>query len=135
VLAAVNARRVGTFNLVGTPGALTLGDVLDACIDVTGSDTTLRWATTEFLLAHDVGQWVEMPLWLADAPEFAGLLAVSNERARATGLQLRPLRETVRDTLVEYRTRPPEYAMKAGLRPERERALLDALHVDTPSIR
>jgi 2'-hydroxyisoflavone reductase len=117
----------GTYGLVGTPGALTLGDVLDACIAAAHGDARFAWASADFLAEHDVGPWVQMPLWLPPTPELAGLLNVSNAKARATGLTLRPLADTVRDTLAEFRTRPADYTLRAGLEPEREAELLNIL--------
>ncbi len=118
----------GTFNAVGTPGALTFGDVLGTSETVSGSVPVLRWASPEFLAAHGVGEWVEMPLWLADAPELRGLRNVQNERAVRAGLRLRPLADTIADILAEYRARPPERTLRAGLAPDREAALLRAWH-------
>ena len=34
------------------------------------SDAPVTWVTDEFLLEHEVGEWMELPLWLAD-PAFA----------------------------------------------------------------
>jgi 2'-hydroxyisoflavone reductase len=124
---AVANRLHGTFSLVGTPGALTFGDVLDACRAAAPGDARFAWASTEFLQAHDVGPWVELPLWLPPLPELAGLLNVSNEKARASGLRLRPLAETVRDVLDEFRKRPATQTLRAGLEPGREAQLLTAL--------
>jgi hypothetical protein len=55
------------------------------------------------------------------------LLNVSNEKARASGLRLRPLAETVRDVLDEFRKRPATQTLRAGLEPGREAQLLTAL--------
>jgi 2'-hydroxyisoflavone reductase len=119
----------GVFNLVGTPRALDLGSVFDACVAASERTPTFTWVTPEFLAAHAVNPWVEMPLWLPESPELAGLLTVSNERARATGLRIRPVLETVRDVLDELRARPPERTLRAGLDPDFEERLLRAWHV------
>lgn len=117
----------GTFNATGPKGQLTLGGFLSGAADALGVDVHLTWVDDETLLAEGVAPFVGVPLWLpAAAP--TGMLAVSNERALAAGLSLRPWEETVRDTLEwvrdaraagEYET--PE---GVGLTPERERALL-----------
>ena len=124
---AIGAGRHGIFSLVGTPGALTFGDVVAACSSAAANDARVTWASTEFLQANEVGPWVELPLWLPPLPELTGLLNVSNEKARATGLHLRPLIETVRDTLNEFRSRPADREMRAGLKPDREADLLVTL--------
>jgi 2'-hydroxyisoflavone reductase len=60
----------------------------------------------------------ELPLWDID---HAGLQCFDATKAIATGLRHRPLAETIADTLAWDRGRG---ALKAGLTPERERALL-----------
>jgi 2'-hydroxyisoflavone reductase len=117
----------GIFSLVGTPGALHFGDVVAACRAAAPNDACVAWAPSDFLLTHNVGPWVEMPLWLPNLPEFNGLLNVSNAKAVATGLRLRPLVQTASDVLDEFRARPPERQLRAGMKPEREMELLSAL--------
>jgi 2'-hydroxyisoflavone reductase len=89
---------------------------------VTASSATITWVDPEFLVEHEVGPWMELPLWLnhPDA-EFADRVDVS--RAVAAGLTFRPLEDTVRGTLDEAET-----TEAAGLRPEREAELLVAWH-------
>jgi hypothetical protein len=44
-------------------------------------------------------------------------------------LAFRPLEDTVRDTLAwAQQTRPADHAWRAGLKPDREQALLEAWH-------
>ena len=72
------------------------------------------------LVAHEVGEWMELPLWIAPGTdEAAALNDVRTERAVATGLTVRPLADTVQATL-ELAT-PVD---GVGLAPERERAVL-----------
>ncbi|MGH4015428.1 MAG: hypothetical protein ACRDSL_16180 [Pseudonocardiaceae bacterium] len=54
---------VGAFN-VTAPGHETMEDLLGACQEVTGSDARFEWITDEsWLVAQDVKQWTELPLW------------------------------------------------------------------------
>ena len=117
----------GTFNVTGTPRARDFGDVLDASRKASGGDANVTFVSTEFLQAQDVGEWIELPLWIPESDETTGLLTIGTERARATGLQLRPLATTAGDVLAEYRLRP-DPALRAGLAPEKEAALLAAWH-------
>jgi 2'-hydroxyisoflavone reductase len=128
VVGSFDRRLSGAFNLVGTPGAITFGDVVDACQNATWSDGHLTWVSTEFLLEQGVEPWSELPLWLPDTPELRGLRNVHNARALATGLTLRPLLETARDVHADVRARASDYTMRAGLSPEREAELLAAWH-------
>ena len=109
----------GVYNAVGDVS--TLEGVLSAVVRGTGSDARLHWVAEERLLAAGVEPWDDLPLWLAD-PAFRGFLAMSNERAKASGLALRPLEDTVRDTLAWARTAPAP--TEARLDPDMERALL-----------
>jgi 2'-hydroxyisoflavone reductase len=86
----------------------------------------------EFLLERKITPWTEVPLWIPKADQ--GMLAVSIERALASGLRFRPLADTFRDTLAWARSddaqrAPPERVSagpkpQIGLLPERERELL-----------
>ena len=128
VAGALERELSGAFNLVGDPRTLAIADVLETARAHSGSDARFTYVSDEFLEARSVGAWVELPLWLPESPELRGLLTIDNRKARAAGLTLRPLRETIADTLAEYRTRPVERASLAGLTPEREEALLVAWH-------
>lgn len=109
-------RRVeGVFNAVRTT---TRGELLEACVRATGSHARLRWVPTETLAAVGVGEWIELPLWLASSAH-AAVMAASNERALASGLTFRPLEETARATLELAEPVPG-----VGLAPEREAELL-----------
>ncbi len=81
-----------------------------------------RGSPDEFLVEHEVGEWMELPMWLA-SPELAALHEAVVERALAAGLRIRPLDETVRATL--ELAEPTE---SAGLSPEREATLLAQWH-------
>ena len=76
----------------------------------------------DFLLEHEVGEWMELPLWIAD-PAMAGADQVDVGRALGEGLRFRPLADTVRGTLEAASTTDA-----AGLAPEREAELLAAWH-------
>lgn len=106
----------GTFNATGE--TMRFGDLLEECRTVTGSDASLAWVASERLLAAEVGPWMEMPLWLP-LVEYAGIQRAPVERARAAGLEYRPLAETIQGTLDLA-----ELVDGVGLMPEREHELL-----------
>jgi 2'-hydroxyisoflavone reductase len=123
------AGQIGTFNATGPDTPLAMARLLEACRAAAGSDATFTWISDEFLLAHEVGAWMELPLWIPESDAaFAGFLAVDCRRAIAAGLTFRPLAETACDTLAWDATRPADREWKAGLRPEREAELLAAWH-------
>lgn len=116
--------RGGTFNVTGKPRALSIGDVLESAMRAAGVRPTVHWASEAFLHAHAVGEWVEMPLWISAGAHAGAMLNTNVNRALATGLQIRPLHETVADTLAWARTRGARYALAAGLTPQREAELI-----------
>ena len=111
----------GTYNATGEP--TTFKRLLEACKRVSGSDAEIIWVASERLVEAGVGEWMELPLWIA-APEFAAMQRADVSKAVADGLTLRPLDETIRDTLAWDAQRDEPYAEGVGLAPERERELL-----------
>jgi 2'-hydroxyisoflavone reductase len=81
----------------------------------------VTWVPDEFLVAQEVGEWMELPLWIAD-PAFVGMQMTDVSRAVAAGLRTRPAAETMRDTLAL--AQPVD---GVGLAPEREAELLARL--------
>src|SRR6188508_1507364 len=111
-------RTSGTFN--ATHPGMPFGEVLEVSRETTGSDATFTYLPKALLIEHEVGEWMELPLWLADR-QFAGMLDTDVTRAVEAGLAFRPLEETVRDTLEHAAT-----VEGVGLTPEREAELLAA---------
>jgi 2'-hydroxyisoflavone reductase len=70
--------------------------------------------------------WMGVPLWLA-APGWEAANDVDVSRALAAGLRLRPLAETIRDTLAWDLARGGPEPGKEGLSHEREEDLLRRL--------
>jgi 2'-hydroxyisoflavone reductase len=123
IVRAAEDRLAGTFNAVDRPTSRAV--LVETCRRVAGVDSEIVWVDSDFLVEHEVGEWMELPLWLA-SPGWAGMLSVDPAAAFAAGLETRPLEETARDTLAwvqsgEAPTDPP-----AGLAREKEQAVLDA---------
>jgi 2'-hydroxyisoflavone reductase len=121
IVAATERSPSGTYNATGEP--IAFERLLAACKRVSGSDADVTWVPSEDLVAAGVGEWMELPLWIA-APEFAAMQQADVSKARAEGLAFRPLEETIRDTLAWDRSREGPRAEGVGLTPERERELL-----------
>jgi 2'-hydroxyisoflavone reductase len=107
----------GTFNAVTPP--FTMETLLETTRATVNRDARLVWVDAPFLLEREVGEWMELPLWVVGA-EMAGLLEADSSRAIAAGLEFRPLADTIRGALDE--AEPTE---SAGMKPEREAELLD----------
>ena len=136
VVRLAEARIGGAFTVTGPVPATTAAEVLETCRAVSGSDAHFTWVDEAFLLEHEVGEWMELPLWLSEQGQFAHMLDADVSRAVAAGFETRPVGGTVRDTLEWARTRDGCGAGTAamggtqgvGLDPERERELLAAWH-------
>ena len=125
VLHLVDVQQAGAFNVAAPFGHATYGDLLSACVAVTGSRAELVWADSDWLTGQGVRQWTEMPLWRSPA----GTWAVDASRAGEAGLVCRPLRETVLDTwrwLQVEQPVPNERQAEHGLDEAREVQLLAA---------
>lgn len=110
----------GTYN--ATHPGVSWAELLETCRAVADSDAHVTWVAPEFLVEHDVGPWMELPLWLND-PDAEYADRVDVRRALGAGLTFRPLADTVRATLDHAETTDA-----AGLTPEREAALLATWH-------
>jgi 2'-hydroxyisoflavone reductase len=128
----------GTFNATGPEPPMTMGELLETCRAVSGSNARISWVDEHFLLEHDVGEWMELPLWIAETgdPAWRRFQEVDVSRALEAGLRSRAVADTVRDTL-EWAlvTGDPGAPLasgidigEAGMDPEREAELLAAWH-------
>jgi 2'-hydroxyisoflavone reductase len=115
-------RTAGVFNAIGP--TLRFAELLDTCRDVAGSNPNFVWIDDAAVLASGIEPWSELPLWIPESdPAFGGMLLADNRRAVAAGLALRPLRDTVADTLRWARDDNVAPAA-ATLAPEREAACI-----------
>lgn len=119
-VALCEQRETGTYN--ATHPGVEFSGLLETCRAVTSLDARPTWVTDEFLLEQEVGEWMELPLWLAD-PALAAADRVDVRRAIDAGLAFRALEETIRATLAHAKT-----VDGVGLTVERETELLAAWH-------
>jgi len=117
----------GTYNAVGPSSPMSLPEMLYGVRAVTSSDVSFTWVDADFLREHDVGSWIEMPVWVYPSHETRGFMDWDCSKAIAAGLTFRPLADTARDTLTWWKERgddaPP---LRTGLAPEKEAAILAA---------
>jgi 2'-hydroxyisoflavone reductase len=111
----------GAFHAVGPSSTFTWGEQLETIMRaVAPTGTSLVWVDEKFLLDQKVGEQ-EFPLWGGGDDDML-LMTADPAAALATGLVLRPLDDTVRDTLAWTRT--GDSPADLGLTREREVALL-----------
>ena len=111
----------GAFHAVGPSSTFTWGEELEAIVgSVAPEGTTLRWVDAPFLLEAALDD-TALPLWPGADPDVL-VMTADPAAALATGLTIRPLAETVRDTLAWTRT--VEQPAQPGLSATDEAALL-----------
>ena len=124
----------GACNLTGPEAPLTMADFLATAQQALAPGARLCWIDEDFLLTQGVAPWSDLPVWLPGAS--SGLHRTDIGRALATGLQCRPLAQTLADTAAwaaEQGGMPaplPGAPQRpaVGLAPEREAALRAAWH-------
>ena len=117
----------GAYDVVSLPGHTTTLELLEACVEATGSDAELVWVDEDALDAAGVQPWTQLPCWVPESGQLDALVTGDTRRAHAAGLVCRPVEQTVADTWAWVqrdgvpRGRP---GREPGLPPELERALL-----------
>ena len=121
-------RTFGTFNATGPEQPLPMRGMLTGIAAAIHADAHLNWVPVEFLDAHKVSAWSDLPVWVPGQGDSAGFARRSIRAAVAAGLTFRPLDSTAADTLAWFRQQPAERqaTLKAGLAPSREIELLAA---------
>lgn len=107
--------KTGVYNTTGPEHPLTMGELLNECKAVTGSDAQFVWVSNAFMMEREV----DVPLWVPDGYE--GFGSVNCDKAISEGLRFRPLEETIRDTLA---WRGQNVELRTGLKREQEQQLL-----------
>jgi 2'-hydroxyisoflavone reductase len=126
----------GTYNCVTPRGSLRFGELLKACARAAHSGASFVWVDAEFLQENQVESWSDVPLWIPQGHPHRSITNADSSRAIARGLKIRPLPETVRDTLLWAGTAEKQLgSLKAGLSPERERELLSAYRLQASADR
>ncbi len=124
MMLAIERQLTGVFNVHGPAEPMTFAELLDICRNSGGSNASITWADPEFIVGQGVEPWSELPLWIP-GEEMAGFMQRTMRKALDAGLTLRPVADTVRDTLAwdADRGRPD---LQAGLPREREAEVLAA---------
>lgn len=131
VVHCLEQRVMGIYDAVGPlDGELTMGGVLDGCKAAAGSEATFTWADADFLDAHGVSAWGDMPLWVPPRGESAGFHRRNVKRSFEAGMKLRAVEGTAKDTLDWYNglAEDNRFRRLGGIAPEREVEVLKAWH-------
>jgi 2'-hydroxyisoflavone reductase len=121
---------VGIYNATGPASRLSIAEMLYGIRAITSSEISFTWVDADFLEQQSVEAWSEMTVWMPPVDEYAGFALVSVDRAKAAGLEYRPLALTARDTLEWWSSLDEERrsAPRAGLEAEKEKQVLEAWH-------
>ncbi len=123
-LTVIENQTIGTFHVTGPQEPHPLKTIIETAKDISGSDANFVHVDEQWLLENEVGPWMELPLWLP-SEEGQAMMNVDIQRALDAGLSIRPLEETIRDTLDWYNDiNGDEKEWAAGMKPEREAELL-----------
>lgn len=124
VVDCVEQKITGTYNTVTPVGSYTFGNLLEDAVAVNAVPVSPVWVDDEFIAANDAGGL--LPIWHPLSGDYASVSSVSGARARAAGLQNRPIRETIRDLMSWWRTLPDDRIANArfAMPPEREAELI-----------
>jgi 2'-hydroxyisoflavone reductase len=124
IMSMIERTRSGIYNASGSPGTITMENVLTESNKVNAGSAVFTWVTEDFLLQEKVSAWSEMPLWLPvdAAPHLKGFMFINSGKAFSEGLEPRSLGQITHD-LYNWR-RTEHFAMAAGMDPEKEKTLL-----------
>lgn len=113
----------GAYNGASTP--VTWGSLVEACQQAAQNPAEAVWASEQWLLDNKVTPWADLPAWIPSFAPGRGIGQTQNDKAQAAGFTMRPLRQTVQDTLAWDTTRSEP--LKTGMSRERELELLQLL--------
>ncbi|WP_371825968.1 Rossmann-fold NAD(P)-binding domain-containing protein [Nonomuraea turcica] len=123
----------GAYTVTGRPGAVTIGQLLETALEVTGFDAELVWASEELLRREGVWLGMEFGLRFPHDPTPTGMNDADVSAAFAAGLTTRPLRDTLADTWAWLQAegdpapRPDAPSPDTWLDPAAEQRVLDQL--------
>ena len=129
----------GIYNATGPRQPMPMGQFLQTCKEVTGSDARFTWVPWSFLQEQKIRPWRDMPIVVPPDGPTAGFDRRNIDRALAKGLTFRPVTVTIKDTLEWNKTRPQEAQDKlaagaiAGISAQREAEVLAAWHAKANS--
>ncbi len=123
ILWSAEKKKFGEYNTTGPEKELTMQEFLDRCNAQTENKASMTWVSEEFITSNEVGH---IPMWTPK--DWRGIFEVNVTKGIRAGLKFRPIDKTITETLAWHATRPADYEMKVGLKPEKEIDLLAKWH-------
>ncbi|UTH73476.1 NAD-dependent epimerase/dehydratase family protein [Chromobacterium sp. IIBBL 290-4] len=104
LVALAERGQAGAFNVAGPVQPLSMGECLEACQAIAGAAARLHWVSDGEIADAGLAAWTELPFWLPeDDAVFGGIFMADSRQALAHGLSLRPLEQTIAETLAWLR--------------------------------
>ena len=131
IVTMLERKTTGAFNAMGPGTKLSMAEFLYGIRAVTSADVRFTWVDTQFLLDRKIKPWSDLPIWYPPIGDFKGNGLFSTRRAIAAGLTYRPLADTARDTLNEFKAAGMSWeagAKRPGITAPREIELLTEWH-------
>lgn len=125
-LRRIQARATGVYNVTGPAARMTFGELLPLVKQALASDVQWCHVSDDFLRANDLGEFMELPLWL-NGTLAESFMTFNIDKAIGAGLSFRPIAQTIRDTREWAATLPADAPKPADLPPEKELKLLAAI--------
>ena len=122
-LRRIEARATGIYNVTGPVERLTFGELLPLIKQALGSEVQFHHVSDEFLRENDVGEFMQLPLWINEALA-ESFMTFNIDKALGDGLTFRPIAWTIRDTCEWAMTLPEDVPKPADLPREKELSLL-----------
>jgi 2'-hydroxyisoflavone reductase len=110
----------GPLNAVGFDGRISTAEFLHTGKGTLNHRCSFTWVPDALLEQNGVTSWQEMGCWTPTAKNGRA----SNAKALAAGATFRPIAETIRDTADWVEKERGDKEWRAGMKPEREAALL-----------
>lgn len=122
-LRRIEARATGIYNVTGPAERLTFGELLPLIKRALTSEVQFHHVSDEFLRENDVGEFMQLPLWINEALA-ESFMTFNIDKALGDGLTYRPIARTIRDTYEWAMTLPEDAPKPADLPREKELSLL-----------
>jgi 2'-hydroxyisoflavone reductase len=124
---ATEAGLSGPFHCAGPTPPMRFGDFIEAGVACGGSVAEPTYVPCGRLIEAGVAPWTDLPVVSSLTGERAPLMSVDNAKAVGAGLRLRPIAETISQTIDWWRSEREGSDPRWGLSDDRERELLASL--------
>src|ERR1700733_13861717 len=95
----IERQAVGIYNAIGPATPFSFELLIKECQKFSKNNISIHWVDEDFLIKHDIKDWIEIPLWLSSKRNMPGFLNINAQKAIESGLTFRPISETISSIL------------------------------------